>query len=48
MDGHDGTIITDGRPGGGATFTVRLPAHRPAAAGGPEPAWHRYHPPLPG
>ncbi|MBP2705487.1 HAMP domain-containing histidine kinase [Microbispora sp. RL4-1S] len=34
VDAHGGSIVVDGRPGAGATFTVRLPAH-PARADGP-------------
>jgi signal transduction histidine kinase len=35
VTGHGGTIAADGRPGQGATFTVRLPAARPAPAATP-------------
>ncbi|SEG90941.1 Signal transduction histidine kinase [Nonomuraea solani] len=47
VDGHNGTITVDGRPGGGATFTVRLPADRTAPAA-PEPVLERYQRPLSG
>ena len=33
LDGHGGTIVADGRPGAGATFTVRLPAELARAEG---------------
>ncbi|TYB63862.1 HAMP domain-containing histidine kinase [Nonomuraea sp. PA05] len=46
VDGHNGTITADGRPGDGAEFTVRLPAHPPVPI--VEPAYQRYQPPLPG
>ncbi|SDM66333.1 sensor histidine kinase [Nonomuraea jiangxiensis] len=37
VEGHDGTITADGRPGEGATFTVRLPAALTSAPVGPAP-----------
>ncbi|MEV0826053.1 sensor histidine kinase [Nonomuraea rubra] len=50
VDGHHGTITADGRPGGGAVFTVRLPAHpaEPIAEPARRPDRQRYQPPLPG
>ncbi|MGR6916949.1 sensor histidine kinase [[Actinomadura] parvosata] len=50
VDGHHGTITADGRPGRGAVFTVRLPAHPAAPVTEPArgPARQRYQPPLPG
>ncbi|MGW0805814.1 sensor histidine kinase [Nonomuraea sp. NPDC002799] len=37
VDGHNGTITADGRPGAGAVFTVRLPADRTWTAAVPLP-----------
>ncbi|MEV4472554.1 HAMP domain-containing sensor histidine kinase [Nonomuraea sp. NPDC049504] len=37
VEGHHGTITADGRPGEGAAFTVRLPAHHPGLTAEPRP-----------
>jgi two-component system OmpR family sensor kinase len=35
-DAHGGSVSATNAPGGGASFVVRLPAHRPAAVASPQ------------
>jgi two-component system OmpR family sensor kinase len=35
VDAHGGSVSASNADGGGASFVIRLPAHRPAAVAGP-------------
>jgi two-component system OmpR family sensor kinase len=37
-DAHGGSVSASNADGGGASFVVRLPAHRPAAVASPQPS----------